>query len=266
MPLRLKLLLIAMVAAVFPLAGWRFIVQMETALRESQERALMASARTLATALPAADPGLRGSLVAPAVLHARPMQIDVDTDGYPDDWGSWHASPEQLPSDGDNLKALLYVGQGPGAVNLWLDVDDDTPVFAAVDGTLGEQADHVELWLRDRYGERSWRVARNENGVSAAQPMTGADGREPSFAVPAAWIERQGGYRVELKLPIADPGFDLAIEVRDFPARARPALSPAGDAVAREPAAAQPGAGQCALARARPQRLRAGAQWQPAPR
>ena len=66
MPLRLKLLLIAMVAAVFPLAGWRFIVQMETALRESQERALMASARTLATALPAADPTLRGSLVAPA--------------------------------------------------------------------------------------------------------------------------------------------------------------------------------------------------------
>ena len=46
MPLRLKLLLIALVAAVFPLAGWRFIVQMETALRESQERALMASART----------------------------------------------------------------------------------------------------------------------------------------------------------------------------------------------------------------------------
>ena len=217
MPLRLKLLLIALVAAVFPLAGWRFIVQMETALRESQERALMASARTLATALPAADPSLRGSLVAPAVLHARPMQIDVDTDGYPDDWGSWHVAPEQLPSDSGNLRALLYVGQGPGAVNLWLDVDDDTPVVTAMDGTLGEQADHVELWLRDRYGERSWRVARSQNGVSAAQPMPGADGREPSFALPAAWIEREGGYRVELKLPIADPGFDLALEVRDFP-------------------------------------------------
>ena len=54
MPLRLKLLLIAMVAAVFPLAGWRFVVQMETTLRQSQERALMASARTLASALPAA--------------------------------------------------------------------------------------------------------------------------------------------------------------------------------------------------------------------
>ncbi len=100
MPLRLKLLLIAMVAAVFPLAGWRFVVQMETTLRQSQERALIASARTLASALPAADTTLRSALITPAVLHARPMRIDVDTDGYPDDWGSWHAAPELLPSPG----------------------------------------------------------------------------------------------------------------------------------------------------------------------
>ena len=73
MPLRLKLLLIALVAAVFPLAGWRFIVQMETALRESQERALMAAARTLATALPAVDPTLRAALVAPAAWLPRPV-------------------------------------------------------------------------------------------------------------------------------------------------------------------------------------------------
>lgn len=217
MPLRLKLLLIAMVAAVFPLAGWRFIVQMETALRESQERALMASARTLATALPAADPTLRAALVAPGVLHARPMRVDVDTDGYADDWGSWHIDPEQLQSPGNSLRALLYVGQGPSAVNLWLDVDDDTAVTTAADGSFGERADHIEIWLRDRFGERRWRVARSVEGITAAQPMSGADGREPSFALPGAWIERAGGYRVELKLPIADPGFDLAIEVRDYP-------------------------------------------------
>ncbi len=217
MPLRLKLLLIALVAAVFPLAGWRFIVQMETALRESQERALMASARTLATALPVAEPALRAALVAPAVLHARPMRIDIDADGYADDWGSWHIDPEALYSPGAGLNAKLYVGQGPGAVNLWLDVDDITSVTTAVDGSFGERADHVEISLRDRFGERRWRVARSVQGVTAAQPLAGADGREPSFALPAAWIERSGGYRLELKLPIADPVFDLAIEVRDYP-------------------------------------------------
>ncbi len=216
MPLRLKLLLIAMVAAVFPLAGWRFVVQMETTLRQSQERALMASARTLASALPAADGELRAALIAPAVLHARPMNVDVATDGYPDDWGSWHVEPEVLPSEG-GLRARLFVGRGPGAVNLWLEVDDDTPVSAAADGTLGEHADHVDLWLRDRYGERRWRVARMGDGVTAAQPMPGADGRQPSFDLPAAWIERPGGYRVELRVPIADPALELALDVRDYP-------------------------------------------------
>ena len=149
----------------------------------------MASARTLASALPAADADLRAALIAPAVLHARPMNVDVATDGYPDDWGSWHVEPEVLPSEG-GLRARLFVGRGPGAVNLWLEVDDDTPVSAAADGTLGEHADHVDLWLRDRYGERRWRVARMGDGVTAAQPMPGADGRQPSFELPAAWIER----------------------------------------------------------------------------
>ena len=218
MPLRLKLLLIAMVAAVFPLAGWRFVVQMETTLRQSQERALLASARTLASALPAADPALRSALITPAVLHARPMRVDVQVDGYNDDWGSWHAAPQALtPRGSAPLPVQLYVGRGPGAVNLWLEVEDATPVTAGADGSLAEHADQIVLSLRDRYGERRWRLARSHDGEIAAQPLIGADGREPSFSLPAAWVEREQGYRVELRMAIADPNFELAIEVLDFP-------------------------------------------------
>lgn len=217
MPLRLKLLLIALVAAVFPLAGWRFVVQMEATLRQSQERALLASARTLANALPAADAELRAALIAPAVLHARPMQVDVAPDGYPDDWGSWHVEPETLRAESGGLGARLYVGRGPGAVNLWLDVDDATPVLVAPDGSQGGRADHIDVCVRDRYGERRWRLARHGDGIGAALPLAGLDGREPGFELPAAWIERGGGYRVELRLPVADPALELAIDVRDFP-------------------------------------------------
>ena len=71
MPLRLKLLLIAMVAAVFPLAGWRFVVQMETTLRQSQERTLVATARTLASTIPAAEARLR-ALRSAAVQDVEP--------------------------------------------------------------------------------------------------------------------------------------------------------------------------------------------------
>lgn len=217
MPLRLKLLLIAMVAAVFPLAGWRFVVQMETTLRESQERSLVASARTLASAIPAAEAQLRKALFASSVLHARPMRVDIDADGYADDWGSWHAAPERLQSPANGLAARLYLGVGPSAINLWLEVDDSTPVLAALDGSMDERADQIDIAIRDRFGERHWRLARSGNGVSAAQPVAGEDGREPSSGLPAAWIERAGGYRAEVRLPIADPSFELALSVRDYP-------------------------------------------------
>lgn len=217
MPLRLKLLLIAMVAAVFPLAGWRFVVQMETTLRQSQERTLVANARTLASAIPAAEEKLRSTLFGSEVLHARPMLVDVDPDGYADDWGSWHAAPERLQTTIDGLSAQLYLGIGPSAINIWVEVDDATPVGANVDGSMGERADQIDIAIRDRFGERRWRLARSGNGVSAAQPIAGANGREPSFALPAAWIDRPGGYRAEVRLPLADRGFAMAIEVRDYP-------------------------------------------------
>ncbi len=217
MPLRFKLLLIALVAAVFPLAGWRFVVQMETTLRISQERALMAAARTAASALPAADPQLRQDLLAPASLRTRPMALDVIPDGYRDDWGAWHTQPEALAVRGAPLAARVYAGRGPASINLWLSVDDDSVVEAGSDSALAERADQVLIAVRDRFGERRWRLARNRLGVVAALPLVGADGRQPGFTLPAAWLERSGGYDVELRIPLSDPALDVAIEVKDFP-------------------------------------------------
>lgn len=217
MPLRLKLLLIAMVAAVFPLAGWRFVVQMETTLRQSQERALMASARTLAGALPAVDATLQSGLEASAPLHVRPMSVDVQADGYPDDWGSWHADPETLLSPGAALPARVQLGFGPSALNVWVEVDDKTPVRGSAEGISSEGVDQVQIGVRDRFGERRWRIAGGGDGVVAGQPMPGPDGRQPNFAIAAAWVERPRGYRVEMRLPRADADMEIALRVLDFP-------------------------------------------------
>jgi dedicated sortase system histidine kinase len=212
----MKLLLIALVAAVFPLAGWRFVVQMETALRQSHERALLSSARTLASAMPAIDLRIERALATP-VLHARPMQLDVAVDGFDDDWGAWHAAPEMLTTRRDGLNAQLYVGIGPSAVNLWLVVDDDTPVRSAADGSLAEGADRIVIKVSDRYGQRQWRLPRSAAGVVSAEPMAGADGRQPSFALPAAMRDDGRQYLIEARLPLADPQLMWAIEVVDMP-------------------------------------------------
>ncbi len=214
----MKLLLIALVAAVFPLAGWRFVVQMETTLRQSLERSLLASARTLASAMPAIDPALHQALASPS-LHARPMQVDVAVDGFDDDWGTWHTAPETLSTARDGLPARLMVGLGPSAVNVWIAVDDLSPVYAAADGSLSEGADRIVIRVSDRFGQRQWLLPRNAGGDLSAEPMAGSDGRQPSFPLPAAMRSSAEGYTVELRLPLADPAMQLAIDVVDMPQR-----------------------------------------------
>jgi len=218
MPLRLKLLLIALVAALFPLAGWRFVVQMESTLRQSQERALIASARTLAGALPAVDASLKRALESTVEpLHVRPMSVDVQADAYPDDWGSWHTDGEPLVSPESLLPARVMVGFGPSALNLWVEVDDRTPVRGSAEGASGENVDQLLIGVRDRYGERRWRIAGGGDGVVAGEPLAGPDGRQPNFPIAAAWVERPRGYRVEMRLPRADAEMEIALRILDFP-------------------------------------------------
>ena len=52
MTLRRKLLLVALCTLALPVAGWLYVRQMETLLREGQAQALTASARAMARSLP----------------------------------------------------------------------------------------------------------------------------------------------------------------------------------------------------------------------
>lgn len=218
MPLRMKLLLIALVAAVFPLAGWRFVAQMELTLRDSHEQALVAASRMLASALPQLAAPLYEQLRDPALLHARSMHLDVEVDGYPDDWGPLYADPEELRDAQGRVLASLYLGSGPSSLNVLLDVSDSSRVDAGPDGLLAEFADQVQIGLRDRFGERRWRIVSVDRNSVVVLPLTGPDGREPSLSLPASWSERPDGYRIELRLPRFDQTQAVALKVLDFPA------------------------------------------------
>lgn len=71
MTLRRKLLLVALCTLALPVAGWLYVRQMETLLREGQAQALVASARAVARSLVATHaplpPGGAGWYVQQAV-------------------------------------------------------------------------------------------------------------------------------------------------------------------------------------------------------
>ncbi len=104
MSIRLQLLIVALTTLVLPWAGCQYARELETALRDSQEKSLLASAGTIANALSAAAAARISrsddtQAFAPdqGDLYVYPLHNQPLLDGYRDDWGV-AADPEPLPS------------------------------------------------------------------------------------------------------------------------------------------------------------------------
>ena len=104
MSIRLQLLIVALTTLVLPWAGCQYARELETALRDSQEKSLLASAGTIANALSAQpqrifhDSGDTQSFAASrGDMYVYPLPSQPLLDGYRDDWGI-AAKPAPLAS------------------------------------------------------------------------------------------------------------------------------------------------------------------------
>jgi two-component system sensor histidine kinase ChvG len=108
--IRLQLLIVALTTLVLPWAGCQYARELETALRDSQEKSLLASAGTIANALSAqpqrvfrdSDEATAGAPAAFAAdrgdLYVFPLRSQPLLDGYRDDWGSKSTTPTSTPN------------------------------------------------------------------------------------------------------------------------------------------------------------------------
>jgi dedicated sortase system histidine kinase len=194
MNLRRKLLLVALCTLALPVAGWLYVRQMETLLREGQAQALVASARAVARSLVATGAALpqssRGWYVQQA---ANPITVD----GYGDDWAPLTPWSQPLGPRGSVLLAedasglYLYVQQR-GTQRSRADAEDA--------GAL--RADHVVLELERGDIHLRYLLASAAPGPFDARlldpPVPGWPDR-----LSGQWQEDGGGWRVELRLPNA---------------------------------------------------------------
>ncbi|MEI7035573.1 ATP-binding protein [Fulvimonas yonginensis] len=192
MTLRRKLLLVALCTLALPVAGWLYVRQMETLLREGQAQALVASARAVARSL----------VVTGAALpqDARGWYVQIPTspitvDGYGDDWAPLTPWSQPLGPRGGALLAAdagglyLYAWER-GSVRRRADADDPDALHA----------DHFLLEL-DRGDTRlRYLLASAAPGPFDARlldpPVPGWPDR-----LAGQWQEDGGGWRVELRLP-----------------------------------------------------------------
>jgi len=192
MTLRRKLLLVALCTLALPVAGWLYVRQMETLLREGQAQALLASANAVARSL------VVTGAVAPASgrgWYVQQASSPITVDGYGDDWAPLTPWSQSLGARGK----LLLAADDDG-LYLYADVRTTRRTRADADDANALAADHLILALGNANGRRRYLLASAAPGPLMARPLDPPVDGLPEL-IAAQWQEDGSGYRVELRLP-----------------------------------------------------------------
>jgi two-component system, OmpR family, sensor histidine kinase ChvG len=215
--LRIQLLAFGLLTLVLPWIGFRYVTQMEAALRGGLEQSLIASATTVAAALeeqdlPLCAPALCAAR-AGATIYAPPLGSEPQIDGVRQDWN--------IPDDA--AVALggghrLWAGVSGRFAYLFVAVSDDDLVYPPGPGKM-PYGDRVVLATEPSPEIVRWLLlATGAPGTFRAQE-TAPDLFAPTEAydsrVLGAWQETATGYSIELRVPLNLVGTALAVGVID---------------------------------------------------
>jgi two-component system sensor histidine kinase ChvG len=192
MSLRRKLLLVALCTLALPIAGWSYVRQMETLLRDGQAQALLASADVVARSLVVT--GAVSAVTGPA-WYVQQVPGPITVDGYGDDWAP--LTPWGQPFA---RRGKLLLAEDDDWLYLYADVSDTQRTRADADDANALAADHLILTLENAAGRRRYLLASAAPGALVARPLDPAVDGLPELLT-AQWQEDGSGYRVELRLP-----------------------------------------------------------------
>ncbi len=192
MSLRRKLLLVALCTLALPVAGWLYVRQMETLLREGQAQALLASARAVARSLVVGRSSLPTSARG---WYVEPINTAITVDGYGDDWAPLTPWSQRVGPHGD-----LLLAEDADGLYLYLSVSTAERVRADADDSNALRADHVVLALQRAGERRRYLLASVAPGAMTARPLDPPVSGLPD-TLSAQWQEDGSGYRIELRMP-----------------------------------------------------------------
>ena len=212
MKLKNQLLALSALTLLLPWSGWKLLQELEQFLREAQENAMLASARTLAVAMPL-EYQSRLVFTPDLNLVVRDLKRPPNLDGYTDDWPGPGHGLEFRSTDGE-LTVNVLAGGFREQLYLLFDVHDLTPAYArtySIAGRAGEsQADGIQLLLRNPRGLLSFGVWPEAPG-----PLRLSNEGDASAQVEGFWLDVDTGYQVELSLPGAVLNSSISFQVRD---------------------------------------------------
>ncbi len=214
MKLRSQLLLVSLLVLLLPWAGCAYVSEMENALRQGQQDALVSITRSIASMVNG-RPDLLDELVAvdrfattgtDIYLHDIDQGLTVDgyADGgvsFNDDLISFTGSGARAEPGKKPLQLLVWHASDGEQVYIYARVTDSSvsfrnPVAGGVSGS-----DHLQLTLDDARGNlrRFWISPEAPGEFTALRLRNGKWVSE--FQILGAWRDAVGGYTIELQLP-----------------------------------------------------------------
>lgn len=220
MSLRLQLLAFGVLTLVLPWNGFRYVQEMEAALRGGLEQSLRTMASAVATALEEQDVPLcrPPECAAPdpqdgTTIYAEPLREEPVVDGVHDDW--YVPNDDAIVLRGGHR---VWAGVYGRYAYLFVAVVDRDLVYQRLPGQM-PYGDRLVLALKPDAGPERWLLLNTgapgvfrgqETRPSRFEPTEVYDAR-----VLAAWQETASGYGVEVRLPLSLIGTALGLGIID---------------------------------------------------
>ena len=198
MSLRIQLLGLGLLTLALPWAGYRYVQELEGALRSGLEQSLLASADTMAAALGGQELSMSAanpSAEAEPTIYAHPLSAQPLLDGFRDDWDTPEAAGVPVGAGG-----RLWLGLHDRTLNLFLSFTDSTLIYQSAPGET-PYGDRVLLLMEAE--ELRWLLLHTgAPGALRAQrtePPLFAPSGEYEARVLGFWRETQNGFTLEAR-------------------------------------------------------------------
>jgi len=234
--LRSKLLIVSLALLVIPWAGYEYVREMESFLKQSKQITLAQSAQTIATVMhnrrklfdPTAD--ISYSLNDQRNIYARKLDQSIQLDGYTEDWTP-HLEHARLyaknaliqgnsPYDATSLSFKHLLGKNGKYFYTLLIVNDDKIVYRRPNSLRLDQSDHLLIAIQDR-NENIQRYILSTQAPGWVNAYLLPDNPDdfrpvrPEIRIKGEWQETDQGYNLELRIPESMLGNKISFTLAD---------------------------------------------------
>lgn len=245
MSLRRQLLLVSLLLLSLPWAGCQFIREMEGALRQGQEKSLQATAQAIAAVvgpqeqLLYPDPSRRSAPTEERKsVYAHPTRREVIIDGYDDGWDDIDGITFRSDS-GTPLSVNLRAQTHENTLYLLLQVSDPEVIYHNPGLSTEPNGDRLRLRLWPDGKRQDYVIATAAPGKVRARPGNPQRPGLDAGAIHGYWQDTEGGYTLELAIPLSYTGERLGFYFSNKDFRAGASTNTIGN-IAPEDTAAPP--------------------------